>query len=588
MRSSDYDALVIGSGAAGLSAAVAAAAKGLKVIVAECDAGIGGTTAMSEGMVWIPCSREARSLGLQDDLEAALTYLKHACGRHLDEARARAYLQAGPEVLDWFTSLGAANFYVATGSIDYFAEAPGAQLGRRSLCPQSLNGRELGPLFGRIRPPLASSLLFGGMTVASSDYPDFLRVFRSARSTLRVSRLTLAYLFDRLTGAKRGYRIANGQALIARLLKAAIEQGVEIRTSTSAVALNIESGRVVAARIRSAHGEERVNVRAGIVLASGGITGDPILASNFLNDLSAGQPHLRLVAPGVDGTGWKLGRAAGGATQTDLSDPCAWVPASELPIANGMTENFPHFTERAKPGVIAVDSKGKRFANEADIYHYFIRALINHSAGEPVAEAWLIADHTAVRRYGLGAAPPWPARLKPFLKTGYLTSASSLGKLAEALKIPPKSLEETVSTFNSSAASGVDPEFGRGDSMINRHYGDASRLPNSSLGPLTRAPFYAVRIQPSDIGGFVGLRTDSCARVLDEHSNPIPGLFAAGNDAASLFGGAYPAGGSTIGPAIVFGAIAGIELSKALNNSKLSDSGQDTEKSHELSIDASP
>lgn len=568
MRAADFDALIVGSGASGLSAAVAAAASGLKVLVLERDTRVGGTTAKSEGMIWIPCSRQARRLGLDDDVESAMTYLRHACGPDLDEKRAQAYLFAAPKILDWFTALGAADFYLATGSIDYFAEVPGAQRGRRSLCPRPINARSLGGWFDRIQRPIESSLLFGGMTVASADYPHFLKVFRSARSTLKVANLTLAYLVDRLTGAQRGYRIANGQALIARLLKKALELGVEIRTSTTIDAIQLEGGRVVSAFVRSDKEEARVRVRAGIVLASGGITGDPILASDFLNDLSVGQPHLRLVAPGVDGTGWKLGTASGGAVQTELSDPCAWVPASELPLTNDRTETFPHFTERAKPGVIAVDPKGKRFANEADIYHYFTRVLIDHSSGQKIAEAWLIADHATVRRYGLGAAPPWPARLKPFLKTGYLQSAKSLADLARKLEIPPDALEETVFTFNKNAASGVDPDFGRGKSIINRHYGDASHSPNSSLGPLNRPPFYAVRIRPSDIGALVGLRTDDRARVLDERGNFIPGLYAAGNDAASFFGGAYPAGGATIGPAIVFGALAGIDLSKTVSGSE--------------------
>lgn len=566
MRSADYDALIIGSGAGGLSAAVAAAARGLKVLVLERDNHVGGTAAKSEGMVWIPCSSEARRLGLDDDLEAALTYLRNACGPHLDERRARAYLQSGPEILDWFTSIGAAEFYVATGSIDYFAEAQGARRGRRSLCPLPIDGRVLGDWFGRIQRPLKSSLLFGGMTVASADYADFLKVFRNARSTLKVARLTLAYLFDRITGAERGYRIANGQALIARLLKTAIDLGVEIRTSTSAEALHLESGKVVGATIRAEHGEERVRVVGGVVLASGGITGDPVLGSIFLNDMSAGQPHLRLVAPGIDGTGWKLGRAAGGAAQTTLSDPCAWVPASELPLADGLTEVVPHFIERAKPGVIAVDSAGKRFANEADIYHYFTRTLIDHSVGQRAAEAWILADQSAVRRFGLGAAPPWPAPLHAYLRSGYLKKAKSLTELADLIQVPRDALEKTVAEFNANARSGTDPRFGRGTSEINRHYGDSSNLPNPSLGPLDHPPFYAVKIKPSDIGGFVGLQTDDFARVLDEHSNIIEGLYAAGNDAASLFGGAYPAGGATIGPAIVFGAIAGIELSKAVSS----------------------
>ncbi|MCM0001344.1 MAG: FAD-binding protein, partial [Erythrobacter sp.] len=440
------------------------------------------------------------------------------------------------------------------------AEAPGASRGSRSLCPRPLDGRCLGELFDQLQPPLRSSQLFGGMTVASADYPDYLRVLRDPGATLRVMRHTAQYCRDRIAGARRGYRIANGQALVARLAQAAIRHGAILQLSSPVEALETRHRRVTGAVVMRPEGAHRITAHVGVVLASGGVTGDQQLAGAFLDNLAAGQTHLRLVGPGVRGDGWRLALAAGAQRVTDVSNPCAWVPASRVPLPGGGHESFPHFIERAKPGVIAVNSEGRRFANEADTYHRFARALVEQAAGRPEAEGWIIADHRALRRFGVGAVPPWPAPIKPYLDRGYLRRAGTITDLASAIGLPPSALDETIAAFNRHAREGRDPAFGRGQSGINRHYGDPRSLPNPSLGPLEQAPFYAVRILPSDIGGFVGVRADARARALDGEGQPIPGLYVAGNDAASPFGGAYPAGGATIGPAMVFGALAALDM----------------------------
>lgn len=556
----DCEVLIVGSGAAGLSAAAIAAAHGLDTLVIERQEWIGGTTALSEGMIWVPCSHQARQAGCADSPAAARAYLAQVCGPLRDEARIDAYLDRAPAILQVLTDLGAADFYLATGSIDYTPEAEGAARGARSLCPRPLDGRQLGELFDRLHPPLRSSLLFGGMTVASGDYRDFTRVFREVGATIRVARLAAAYARDRLSGARRGYRIANGQALVGRLARAAADRGARFLTGTAVEALDCADGRVVGARLRSASGASQVRASRGVILAGGGITGDPALAGRFLPNLAAGQTHLRLVSGGVRGDGWKLGRSVGAAVVEALDEPCAWAPASRVPLPGGETESFPHFIERAKPGLIAVDGQGRRFANEADTYHRFARRLVDHSRKAPDALGWIIADHRALRRYGIGAVAPWPARIGPHLDRGYLVRGRDIEELARRIGVPAATLRATIADFNEAARAGTDADFGRGQSGINRHYADQAHGPNPSLGALTSAPFYAVRIHPSDIGGFVGLKVDDRSRVLDGADRPIAGLYAAGNDAASMFGGAYPAGGATIGPALIFGGIAALDL----------------------------
>ena len=218
---------------------------------------------------------------------------------------------------------------------------------------------------------------------------------------------------------------------------------------------------------------------------------------------------------------------------------------------------FPHYIDRGKPGVIAVDLRARRFTNEAEPYHRFVPSMIRACQSDAEVAVWLIADARAVRSYGLGAVPPAPGRIGPFLRSGYLVAGNSPAALAEALGLEGAALARTIETFNCGARHGEDPEFGKGSTPFNRAYGDAAHTPNPCVAPLVEPPFYAVRVLPGDIATFIGLSTDACARVLDGSRRPIPGLYAAGNDMTSPFGGDYPAAGVTIGSAMTFGYIAG-------------------------------
>ncbi|MDB5895100.1 MAG: FAD-binding protein, partial [Rhodoferax sp.] len=219
--------------------------------------------------------------------------------------------------------------------------------------------------------------------------------------------------------------------------------------------------------------------------------------------------------------------------------------------------HFPHLIERAKPGLIAVTASGRRFVNEADSYHDFMRGLLRAMpAGQPV-QAWLVCDHAFIRHYGLGAVKPAPMPMGPMLKNGYLRRAATLAALAEACGIDSAGLQATVARFNAQAREGVDSDFSKGETPYNRIQGDAAAGgPNPCMAPLEKGPFYAVRVVPGSLGTFAGLKADANARVLDAQGRPIPGLYAGGNDLNSVMGGHYPAGGITLGPALTFGYIA--------------------------------
>ena len=221
---------------------------------------------------------------------------------------------------------------------------------------------------------------------------------------------------------------------------------------------------------------------------------------------------------------------------------------------------MPHFIDRAKPGVIAVTADGKQFTNEGSSYHDFVKAMVAACAQRPEVSAYLICDHRALRKYGLGCVAPFPLPIGRHLRTGYLKRGATLSELAKNVGIDASVLESTVRDFNAHARDGKDPSFGKGSKAYNRYQGDALHSPNPCLAPLERGPFYAIKLVVGDLGTYAGLITDEYSRVLDGARNPISGLYAVGNDISSIMGGNYPGAGITLGPALTFGHIAGCHI----------------------------
>jgi succinate dehydrogenase/fumarate reductase flavoprotein subunit len=232
------------------------------------------------------------------------------------------------------------------------------------------------------------------------------------------------------------------------------------------------------------------------------------------------------------------------------------VPASTFVRADGSRGVFPHtVTDRAKPGLVAVAADGRRFVNEAVSYHAFVRAQL--AAADRAVPAFLVCDAHFLWRYGLGKIRPFTRDVEAEVASGYLKRADTIAGLAEKIGVPAAALGDTIATYDHHAAHGEDPEFGRGRDVYQRALGDADHGPNPCVAPIAKAPFHAVEVRPADLGMSAGLLTDAQARVLDTDGRPIPGLWACGNDMASIMEGAYPGPGITLGPALVFGWIAG-------------------------------
>ena len=552
----ETDVLVIGSGAGGLTAAVAAAALGLDVLVVEKAAVLGGTTALSEGMIWIPNNAQARARGIADSAEAALDYIGRAAGNAFERERATRYIEAAPEMLDFMTENSDARFILAAGSCDYHPDLPGASTGGRALDPAPYDGRRLGADFARLRRPLATTQIFGGMSISGTELGHYFKVFRSAGSTALVARRLARYGWDRLCGRPRGALIGNGNALVARLLASLKTRDVPIWEGAPVRRLLLEGGRVTGAEIETAGRTVVLRARRGVVLACGGFTASDEMKRRHYPHIRDGKNHTRLAPETNTGDGARLAEAAGGWLNTALAQPAAWAPVSLAPQKDGGIVPFPHFIDRNKPGFVIVDRHGRRFVNESDSYHLIVQAMIEACRADKAVEAWIVADRPAIRRYGIGVVPPWPGRTGPHLRSGYLKAGDSLEALARVCGIDPAGLGETVARFNANAVRGVDPDFARGQNAYNRANGDAGHHPNPALGPLATSPFFALRIVPGDLGTFYGLDTTPDAQVRDINGQAIPGLYAVGNDMASVMGGAYIGAGITIGAAMTFGYVA--------------------------------
>ncbi|PFH20510.1 FAD-dependent oxidoreductase [Burkholderia sp. JKS000303] len=557
----DCDVLVLGSGAGGLAAAVTAAAQGLRVIVAEKEAVFGGTTAWSGGWLWIPRNPLATRAGIREDIDVPRTYLKNELGAQFDAAKADALLERGPEMIEFFERHTAVRF-VDGNRIPDFHTTPGAGTGGRSVCAMPFDGRELGPLIDRLRAPLSVTTLKGMALASGQDLAHFYRATRSLKSALHVGRRLAAFAWHTLRYG-RSMHLVNGNALVARLLKSAADRGVDLRTNAKAIGLLRDDARVTGARVAIDGIVHEVRAARGVVLACGGFPHDPARRAQTFAYTPSGREHWSAAPRSNTGDGIRLGESIGAHFDRSLDAPAAWAPVSLVPQAGGDAVAFPHLIERAKPGVIAVTRAGRRFVNEASSYHDFISALLDTTpAGEEVC-AWLVCDHRFQRRYGLGFSKPFPFPTGPYRHAGYLKRGATLDALARECGIDAASLADTVSSYNQYAKQGSDPAFHKGSTPYNRVQGDADRQPNPCLAPIEAGPFYAVKLLPGSLGTFAGLATDRDARALDAAGRAIAGLYAVGNDAASMMGGCYPSGGITLGPAMTFGYLAGLSLADA-------------------------
>jgi len=555
------DVVVVGTGAAGMAAAITAKHQGLDVLLVEKGATFGGTSARSGGWLWIPCTTLAERWGHTDSPEAVKTYLKHVGGSAYNEERVDAFLENGSKAVEFFSKKTAVQFDMPLTFPDYHAEAPGAVQGGRSMTVPPFDARELGEFMDKLEAPLPELTVFGMMIGSGRDIKHFMRATRSLESAAYATKRLSKHLWQSFR-LGRGMTLTNGNALAGRLAKSVRDLNIPMWLSSPVCDLILEKGAVVGAKVMRDGREVTVHASRGVVLAAGGFPHDIARRKARYGHAPTGKEHWSPTPKTNTGDSLNMFEAIGGRVDTHLPHPAAWAPVSLTRREDGSQGVMPHFIDRAKPGVIAVTRHGKRFTNEANSYHDYVQAMIKACTQEEEVASWLICDHRTLRRYGLGCVAPFPLPIGRHLKSGYLHRGRTLEQLASAVGIDGKQLVQTVENFNNQARDGKDSEFGRGSRAYNRYQGDAYRAPNPCVAPIEKGPFYAIKIVPGDLGTYDGIPVDRYSRALGTDKQPIPGLYAVGNDATSIMGGNYPGAGITLGPALTFGYAVGMYLSQ--------------------------
>jgi 3-oxosteroid 1-dehydrogenase len=541
----EYDVIVVGSGAAGMTAALTAAHHGLRTVLIEKAPTFGGSTARSGGGVWIPNNDVLLAEGVPDTPEQARDYLKHITGDVVDDDLRAAFLDNGPAMLRFVLANTPLRLRWVTDYSDYYPEAPGGLPSGRSLEPRPLDAAILGDDLARLTPPYLRAPT--GMAVTQADFRWLNLVARHPRGLLRSARVAGRRVLSLLM---RRRLLVMGQALSAGLRAGLSKLDVPVLLETPLTDLVAEDDRVVGVEILRDGKPATIRARRGVLLASGGFEHNERMRKEYQQAPIGTEWTVGAVENTGDGieAGMRLGAAVA------LMDDAWWGPSILLPRG-------PYFclAERSLPGSVMVNQRGERFTNEAAPYVDAVHAMYETNS----VPAWLIADQTYRNRYifaGLGPRQPFPGR---WYKFGAVRRAQTLEKLAEEIEVPADALRDTVERFNGHADSGVDSDFHRGDSAYDRYYGDPRNRPNPNLAALRRAPFYAIRIVPGDLGTKGGLRTDTTARVLREDGSVIEGLYAAGNASAPVMGRTYAGPGATLGPAMVFAYLAALDMAGA-------------------------
>ncbi|MEA2412513.1 MAG: 3-oxosteroid 1-dehydrogenase [Thermoleophilaceae bacterium] len=541
------DVVVVGSGAAGMTAALAAADRGLDVLVVEKAARFGGSTARSGGGIWIPNNEALVAAGVEDTPERAREYLAAIVGDEVPAERRDAFLDRGPEVISFLHRATPLRLRWVRDYSDYHPEAPGGRAGGRSVEPTALDGHLLGDELANLEPPYSAPPL--GVPITQPDYRWLSLVARHPRGAARLVSLGARWLVGRVTGK---HLLAMGQALAGGLRVGLTSANVPLWLNTPLLDLVTDEDHITGVRVLHDDVETVIETTHGVVLACGGFEHNAEMRTKYQREPIGTAWTVGAKANTGDGILAGLGLGAA----VDLMDDAWWGPS--LPLTGG-----PWFAlaERSRPGSLMVDARGERFVNESAPYVEAVHAMYGQGdgPGEHIP-AWLVFDQRYRDRYlftGVGPRQPLPKR---WFDGGIAAKAGTLSKLAERIGVPGDALEATVDRFNGFARAGVDEDFQRGLSAYDRYYGDPRNRPNPSLGPLTKAPFYAVQVVPGDLGTKGGLRTDAHARVLREDGSVIEGLYAAGNTSAPVMGRTYAGPGATIGPAMVFGYLAAEHL----------------------------
>ncbi|MBE4769364.1 3-oxosteroid 1-dehydrogenase [Streptomyces caniscabiei] len=546
-----YDVVVVGSGAAGMTAALTAAKQGLSCVVVEKAPTFGGSAARSGAGIWLPNNSVIKAAGVPDTPAKAARYLAAVVGDDVPADRQKTFLDHGPAMLSFVMANSPLRFRWMEGYSDYYPELPGGLPNGRSIEPDQFDGNLLGEELARLNPAYLATP--AGMVVFSADYKWLALTAVSAKGLAVATECLARGTKAALLGQKP---LTMGQALAGGLRAGLLGANVPVWLNSPLTDLYLENGAVTGAVVTRNGSAGLVRARRGVVVGSGGFEHNAAMRAQYQE-----QPVGTKWSVGAKentGDGIRAGQRAG--ADVALMDDAWWGPAVDTP-----GQAWFCLAERTLPGGLLVNKAGARFVNEAGPYSDVVHTMYEKDTSSAShIPAWLIVDQNYRNRYLFkDIAPTFPFP-DEWYDAGAVHKEWTLDALAGAIGVPAAALRSTVDRFNSLARQGDDTDFGRGDSVYDHYYSDPSVTPNSCLAPLWLPPFYALRIVPGDLGTKGGLLTDARARVLRPDGTVIPGLYAAGNASAAVMGHSYAGAGSTIGPAMTFGYVAALDIAGKL------------------------
>jgi 3-oxosteroid 1-dehydrogenase len=533
-----YDFVIVGSGAGSVCAALAMKRAGKTPLILEKTDLVGGSTALSGGVFWIPNNPVGREAGVKDSYEQARAYLD-ACvgdaGPASSPERRHAFLTQGPRMVDFLRQNGM-EFLHAEGYSDYHeGTRPGAIARSRSLIADIYDMRKLGPFAKKVRRG-------AGPPVLTVEIPPLTLYGRTWKSRMTMLKVAWRMLRNKL-GADL---VGTGTSIQGRLFEIALRENLAIWTEAPCLELIEENGRVAGVRTRKDGKEVRVAARLGVLINAGGFS-----HNKQMRDEKLMSPNVNITLANPGDTGEMINMAAALGADTDIMEQCWWVSASRMP--GGIPGLHPF--DIAKPHSVIIDGNGQRIVNESTSYmEVGVRMYERHKTAQAVPAWWIVDDHF-LHSYTWSSRPPGDPP-KAWIESGYMKKADTIEGLAQACGIEPAALKATIERFNGFAARGVDEDYQRGLGAYDRYQGDPTNKPNPNLGALDKPPFYAVQLYPGDVGTCGGLMTDEFARVLRKDRSPIEGLYATGNCTASVVGRSYPGAGASIGASATFAFIA--------------------------------
>jgi 3-oxosteroid 1-dehydrogenase len=538
-----FDFVVIGSGGGSMAAALLMRSLGKSVVILEKTDLVGGTTARSGGVMWIPNNRFMKDAGIEDSAEKANAYLDALIGDDPSPgatvARRRAYVAEAPKMLEFLIRQGLKFRRIPTWP-DYYDDLPGGSAAGRTVVAQLFDANKLGPWKAKLRPT------FVPVPINIDEAMQLPWVKKSSKARLAMMRVAVRVATYKLLG-KTG--VAAGNALQGQMLHAALKAGVDIRTGASVKQILVENGRAAGAAVTIDGAGRRIAAKLGVLINAGGFAHNQAMRDRYMPGTKA---EWTSVAPGDTGEMIEEAIRLGAATAQMDSAIGAQIatppgPVRDIkPIVQG---------EASKPHSIVVDQGGQRFMNEAGSYVDFCLGLFERNKVTPAIPSWVVVDSQFVNKYTL-LNTPGANKPQAWFDSGFLKKADTLEALAAACGMDATVLKASVERFNGFARTGKDEDFGRGGNAYQQWQGDPFHAPSRSLGTLEQGPFFALQVYPGDVGTYGGVVTDEHARVLKADGVPIEGLYATGTSTASALGRREPAAGGSVGPSFVWGYVA--------------------------------